>query len=123
MTGEEIGFAVSELLSAGALDVFTTPIGMKKNRPGILLTCMCRENQREEMLHLIFMHTSTIGVREHISNRYTLRRTEITVQTDYGSVRAKRSEGYGISRTKAEYEDLAKIARDNNIALSDIKIK
>lgn len=122
MTGEAIGFAVSRLFDAGALDVFTTPIGMKKNRPGILLTCICRENQRDEMLGLIFKHTTTIGVREYITNRYTLERTMETTHTQFGDVRVKRSSGWGVSKTKAEYDDMEKIARENNISISDIEI-
>ena len=121
-TGEEIGFAVSCLFDAGALDVYTIPIGMKKNRPGTILACICRENQRDEMLRLIFKHTSTIGVREHISNRYTLHRKEISLQTNYGEVRAKVSDGFGVHRLKAEYEDLAEIARKNGISISDIEL-
>lgn len=122
MTGEAIGFAVSRLFDAGALDVFTTPIGMKKNRPGILLTCICRKNQRNEMLGLIFKHTTTIGVREYITNRYTLERTMETTHTQFGDVRVKRSSGWGVSRTKAEYDDMEKIARENNISISDIEL-
>lgn len=122
MTGEAIGFAVSRLFDAGALDVFTTPIGMKKNRPGILLTCICRENQRDEMLGLIFKHTTTIGVREYITNRYTLERTMETTHTQFGDVRVKRSSGWGVSKTKAEYDDMEKIARENNISISDIEL-
>lgn len=122
MTGEAIGFAVSRLFDAGALDVFTTPIGMKKNRPGILLTCICRENQRNEMLGLIFKHTTTIGVREYITNRYTLDRTMETTHTQFGDVRVKRSSGWGVSKVKAEYDDMEKIARENNISISDIEL-
>ncbi|MCC8160527.1 MAG: nickel pincer cofactor biosynthesis protein LarC [Oscillospiraceae bacterium] len=123
MTGEEIGFAVNRLLAAGALDVFTTPIAMKKNRPGILLTCMCRAEDREKMLKLIFKHTSTIGVREHISNRYTLERAEETVNTEYGDIRVKKSRGYGVSKSKAEYDDVEKAALENDLSLTDIKRK
>ena len=120
MTGEEIGFAINRLFDAGALDVFTAPIGMKKNRPGILLTCLCRENQREEMLKLIFKHTTTIGVREHISNRYILSRTEEVVNTKYGEIRIKKSHGYGVSRVKPEYDDIERAAIENDISVSDI---
>lgn len=121
MTGEAIGFAVKRLFEAGALDVFTTPIGMKKNRPGILLTCVCSERQREEMLRLIFKHTSTIGVREYVTNRYTLERSEETVHTNYGDIRVKKSCGWGVSKAKAEYDDLEKAAMRNDISISDIK--
>lgn len=120
MTGEEIGFAINRLFDAGALDVFTVPIGMKKNRPGILLTCLCRDNQREEMLKLIFKHTTTIGVREHISNRYILSRKEEVVNTKYGEIRIKKSHGYGVSRVKPEYDDIERAAIENDISVSDI---
>ena len=120
MTGEAIGFAMEVLLEAGALDVFTTGIGMKKNRPGVMLTVLCRENQKEALLPLIFKHTTTLGIRERISNRYTLSRREELVQTPYGPVRQKIATGYGVERSKLEYEDLAKIAREHNLALSEI---
>ena len=81
MTGERIGLALERLFEAGALDVFTTPIGMKKNRPAILLTCLCRPQQRDTMLHEIFKHTTTIGVRETLCNRYVLDRTETVSYT------------------------------------------
>ncbi len=122
MTGERIGFAMNRLLEAGAADVFTVPIGMKKNRPGILLTCICSEEKREEMVRLIFKHTATIGIRENRLDRYVLDRTEKTIATEYGSVRIKESKGYGVTRTKAEYTDLEKIALENDIDISDIKL-
>ncbi len=121
MTGEGIGYATEVLYRAGALDVYTIPIGMKKNRPGILLTCMCRMEDRERMLSLIMKHTTTLGVREYICRRYTLRREMTELETNYGTVRAKRSSGFGAERIKPEYEDMKKIADKNDIPLSDIK--
>ena len=121
MTGESIGYAVEVLYRAGALDVYTIPIGMKKNRPGILLTCMCRMEDRERLLSLIMKHTTTLGVREYICRRYTLEREMSELDTNYGRVRAKRSTGMGITRIKPEYEDMKEIADKNGIALSDIK--
>lgn len=118
MTPEALGFAMEELFSAGALDVYTIPVGMKKNRPGVLLTCMCREEQKEEMIRLLFLHTTTLGVRESMCSRYTLERTEDTVNTSCGSVRIKRAFGWGVQRSKPEYEDLAAIARSKHISLS-----
>ena len=123
MTGEAVGFAMEVLLEAGALDVFTTAIGMKKSRPGIMLTILCREADREKLLPLIFKHTTTLGVRENICNRYTLSRREEIVQTPYGPVRQKISSGYGVQRSKYEYEDLAKLARENGLSLKDIVSK
>jgi len=119
MTPEALGFVQELLLSQGALDVYTTGIGMKKNRPGIMLTCMCREEQRDEMLESLFRHTTTLGVREYRCARYTLRRSERSVETPFGPVRVKRSEGWGVCREKAEYEDLARIAREQGISLKE----
>jgi len=120
MTPEALGFAMERLLEAGALDVFTTAVGMKKNRPGILLTCLCREDRREEMLRQIFLHTTTLGIREYRCRRYTLERSMRTVETEYGPVRVKRASGWGVQREKPEYEDLAKIAREHDISLAEL---
>ena len=119
MTPEALGYAQEALLTLGALDVYTTAIGMKKNRPGIMLTCMCREEQREAMLRCLFRNTTTLGVRVYLCDRYTLRRSEYTVETACGPVRVKRAEGWGVSREKAEYEDLARIAREQGISLRE----
>lgn len=106
-------------MSAGALDVYTTAIGMKKNRPGILLTCLCRPDQRELMLSLIFRHTTTLGIREHRWGRTVLTRTERVDETASGPVRIKTAEGWGVRREKPEYEDLASIAREKGISLAE----
>ena len=119
MTPEAVGFAMDTLLDAGALDVFTTPVGMKKNRPGVLLTCLCRLEQREEMVRLLFRHTTTLGVRETLCSRYTLDRTVETVETGCGAVRIKRASGWGVEREKAEYDDLARISREKGISLAE----
>lgn len=121
MSGEAIGFAMEQLLEAGALDVYTTPIGMKKSRPGVMLTCLCRPEQREEMLRCLFRHTTTLGVREASCARHTLLRSFRTVETEAGPVRIKTAEGYGVKREKAEYEDLVRIAREKGISLQQAR--
>lgn len=121
MTPEALGFVQEILFAAGALEVYTIPIGMKKSRPGTLLTCMCRCNDKEKMVSLIFKHTTTLGIRESISRRYTLTRTMKEHETPYGVVREKVSEGYGVCRGKLEYEDLAKIAREQGMSLEEAK--
>ena len=121
MTPEALGFVQEILFAAGALEVYTIPIGMKKSRPGTLLTCMCRCNDKEKMVSLIFKHTTTLGIRESISRRYTLTRTMKEHETPYGVVREKVSEGYGVCRRKLEYEDLAKIAREQGMSLEEVK--
>ena len=120
MTAEAIAFAMETLLKAGALDVWTTPITMKKSRLGTMLSLLCREEDSQRMAELLFRHTTTIGVREYACRRYTLDRTVDTVSTPYGDVRRKTSCGYGVTRKKYEYEDLARIAKDHNMALNEV---
>ena len=120
MTGEQIGFALELLMAQGALDVFTIPIGMKKSRPGILLTVLCKEADKEKMVSLMFKHTTTLGIRENFCNRYTLERKVETVDTPYGVIRKKVSAGYGIQRSKYEYEDVARAAKANNLSIAQV---
>lgn len=121
MTGEEIGYAIDRLFSAGALDVYTVPIGMKKNRPGILLHIMCHENDKEKILQTVFKHTSTLGIRESRFVRHTMNRSIEERITPYGNVRCKRTHGYGIQRQKYEYDDLARIAQKQDISLAQAR--
>ena len=110
MTGEDIAYATERLMDAGALDVYTTAIGMKKGRPGIMLTCLCRTNDKDKFARLIFENTTTIGIRYLEESRYILKRSEETVNSKFGEVRMKVSEGYGVKRAKPEYDDIARIA-------------
>ena len=121
MTAEELGFAMETILAAGALEVYTVPVGMKKSRPGTLLSVLCHEDQKEKLVRVIFQNTTTIGVREHSCSRYTLKRSFETVQTPYGEVQKKISSGYGVTREKYEYEDLARIAREQGISLAEVR--
>lgn len=110
MTGEELGYVTKLLLNEGALDVYTAAISMKKNRPGILLSVICKRPLREKMTELIFKHTTTIGLREYICNRTILNRREKEIDTGIGKVRIKEAYGNGIYKMKPEYEDVRKIA-------------
>ena len=121
MSGEEISYAFDKLMANGVRDVFTFPINMKKNRPGILMNVVCLESDREKVLELIFKHTSTIGVRETKKNRYVLDRDIKTISTKYGDVRVKKSSGYGSTKRKYEFDDLARIATETNKSISEIK--
>lgn len=122
MTGEQTGFAIGKLFEAGALEVYTTPVGMKKNRTGVLITCICGSDKKADIVRAIFKYTTTIGIRENTLNRYVLDRTEEIAETKYGRVRVKRSTGYGVTRIKPEYDDLERIANENNISITDIDI-
>ena len=119
MTAEEIGFAEERLFEAGAVEVYTLPVGMKKSRPGCMICALCREPDRERILSAFFKHTSTLGVRENVFRRYVLSRAIETIPTPYGEIRRKVSEGYGVTRVKMEYEDLAKIAREKGISIRE----
>jgi hypothetical protein len=113
MTGEEMGFALDALLALGALDVFYTPIQMKKNRPAYLLTVLCRPEDADALAAQMFRHTTTLGVRKLVCDRYELRRSVQSIQSPYGEIRIKRS--------KLEYEDLARIAKEMDRPLLDVK--
>ena len=120
MTGEEIGFAMEQLLAEGALDVYTTAIGMKKSRPGIKIQVMCTGQDKEKIIKAMFRHTTTIGIRENLYKRHILHRNVRYSDTKYGPVRCKISTGYGVERKKYEYEDIAEIAKANNGSVRDI---
>ena len=120
ISAERLGFAMEQLFAAGAVEAYTIPVTMKKSRPGHLLCVMCRERDKQKILETIFKHTTTLGVRENISNRYFLERSIETVKTEFGDIRIKRAEGYGVKREKYEYEDLAAIARETGLSIEDI---
>ena len=117
-TPEKIGFVTELLMEEGAFDVYTTNIQMKKNRPGILLTCLCEMEEREKFTGLFFLHTSTRGVRYQVFERAKLESTFETRKTSYGNIRIKKSSGYGIQKEKAEFEDLKSVVLKNHCALS-----
>lgn len=123
MTGEAIGLAIEILFAAGALDVYTTPVQMKKNRPGILLTCICPPEERDRFTVLFFLHTTTRGVRYQLYERAKLESTFETRHTPYGNIRVKKSSGYGIEKEKPEFEDLKSIVLKHHcsVSLEDVK--
>ncbi|MGI5952256.1 MAG: nickel pincer cofactor biosynthesis protein LarC [Brooklawnia sp.] len=121
MTGEEIAFAVEELLAAGALDAYTTAITMKKGRPAVLLTCLCAPELADDLAGQIFRHTSTLGIRRELVGRYVLSRELLVAETRFGPVRMKRSFTGREWHEKAEYDDLARIAREHDLPLAEVR--
>ena len=123
MTAEELAFAAEKLMEEGAKDVTLSPVQMKKGRPATILTVMCadEESEKERFVRLIFRYTTTIGIRELISERYILDRSEEILNTAYGKVRCKKVSGYGVERSKPEYEDLARIARERGISIAEAR--
>ena len=120
ITSEALGFAADLLLENGALDVFTTPIYMKKNRPAYLLTCLCTPQEQEKFTRLMLLHTTTLGVRSRLCKRETLEYQISTVETAFGPVRVKTASGYGVRRTKPEFEDLKKIAAEQGLTMAEV---
>jgi uncharacterized protein (TIGR00299 family) protein len=122
MTGEDMSFAVERMMSAGALDVAMIPATMKKGRPGVVMTVLCREANHDAVLDALFRHTSTIGVREHLCGRYVLARREGAVSLADGKrVRVKTSEGRGVAREKFEHDDLAAVARESGVSVAEVR--
>lgn len=120
MTGEALGYCMEQLFSAGALDVFYIPIQMKKNRPGILLHCLCEPENLDSFCQLILRCTTTRGVRYQFFNRKKLSSHFEDVSTAYGTISRKVSEGYGIRKAKYEFEDMKRIASDNNLSIEEL---
>lgn len=119
---EILAYAAEKLLAAGALDVWLTPVIMKKGRPGSLLTVLCRPEKENELLKIILAETSTLGVRARREKRYCLPRQEICVQTEYGAVRVKVAPGSagGGPQISPEYEDCRLLAQEKNVPLKDV---
>jgi hypothetical protein len=121
MTGEDLGYAMERLFSAGARDVYTQAVGMKKSRPGILLSVICMPEDADRLAAEIMKHTTTLGIRRQEISRYILERSIQTVTTPYGEVRIKQASGMGVSRFKPEFEDLAALAREKDLPLRTIR--
>lgn len=112
-TGEALGLVMEELLKNGARDVHYTPVYMKKNRPGWQLNVICKGEDIPKMEELIFLHTTTIGIRRVEMERTILTREIKKVNTPYGTVRVKMCQNDRITRYYPEYEDVARLCREN----------
>lgn len=117
MLPEDIAFAMEQLLEAGALDVYTIPIGMKKNRPATMLCCLCKAGEEETFARLMLHHTTTLGVRLCPMQRLILERKFVTRQTPLGPVRYK----IAGDKAKPEYDDLTEIARQNSLSILQVR--
>lgn len=117
---EVIGYCFDLLFAAGALDVFTTPIQMKKHRPGVLLSIIAPHSQVPAIETILFRETGTFGIRKHTCMRSKLKRESTTVDTAWGSVRAKKGWREGLELLTPEYDDCARIAREHGVALREV---
>ena len=121
MTGEDIAFAAERILQAGALDVFTESIYMKKGRPAVKLTVLARPEDEERLAGEIFRHTSTIGVRIHTDRRYELARRSEQRKTPLGTIEVKISEGFGVRKEKIEFASLKQIAETSGKSVVEVR--
>jgi pyridinium-3,5-bisthiocarboxylic acid mononucleotide nickel chelatase len=121
MNPQIYGYFLEKALAAGALDVYTTPVQMKKNRPGTLLTVLCKPQDTNTLMSLIFAETTTFGARTYRAQRRTLPRESVTVATSFGDVRVKLSRVNGrILHVAPEYDDCRKLAVEKNVPLQRV---
>ena len=137
MTPEDLSFAMNQLFEAGALDVFTTPAGMKKSRPGIVLSALCHREQKASVIKAFFTYTTTLGIREKICQRYIMKSSFETVtlsRADFGtsapedrqktaSIPVKISKGYGTVQRKPEFEQVAEAAETFGVPTAEVRRK
>lgn len=119
--GEIVGYTTELLMKAGALDTFLTPIQMKKNRPGVMVTVLCNENQIPPLEEILFRETTTLGIRRYAVSRHKLKRQATEVETAFGKVRGKL--GWSEDRPPVfspEHDDCARIASERNVPLREV---
>ena len=121
MTGEDLGFTMDRLMEEGALDVSYAPVYMKKNRPGVVLTCLCRLEDADRLAAALLRHTSTFGVRRTDCPRYAMEVSTETVDTAYGPIPRKTGTGYGLTKSKPEYAAIEKAAREHKVPLAAVR--
>ncbi|MFS0612865.1 nickel insertion protein [Bacillus subtilis] len=121
MTGEALGYTMERLLDAGALDVYHTPIYMKKSRPGVLLTTLAPQALESALTNILLEETTTLGVRSSSSARTILERKLVTVDTPYGPIRIKQAIKDGnIIRALPEYEDVKRVAFEHKLPFQKV---
>ncbi len=119
-TAEILGYAMSKLLEAGALDAYYTPVFMKKNRPAYMLTVLAAPGTEDRMADIVLSETSTLGIRFRYMKRYCMEREIVTVVTPYGEARVKIATLGGIRKASPEYEDCRRIAENAGLSLAKV---
>lgn len=117
MTGEEMGYAINKMLSLGAKDAYIKPITMKKSRPAFEFTVICSPSDKDEMTRQMFKHTTTLGIRQIECTRAALNR-EIVEES---GVHIKRSNGFGTQKEKIEFDDIVKVAEENDVSVFEAR--
>lgn len=120
MSPELLGFVMEKLLDNGALDVFYTPIHMKKSRPAVMLSVVCRKENEEKLADIILKETTTLGIRRTFFDRYFMDREIVSVKTQFGDVRVKVASKGDLRKIAPEYEDCREIAKATGFAISRV---
>jgi len=120
MSPEALGFTMEILFENGALDVFYTPIFMKKNRPAVILTVIAEKEHEQKLTNIILKQTSTLGVRCSTAKRYCMDRKIVKVETQHGEVRVKVASRGGFSKYSPEYEDCREIAKRTGLPIMNV---
>ncbi len=120
MSPEVLGYTFERLMEAGALDVYYTPVYMKKNRPAVMLTVLCKQEDEKRLVDILMRETSTLGVRRSGLQRYRLDREIVKVSTRFGEVRVKVASAGDVKKLAPEYEDVRSIAVKSGIPLSEV---
>ncbi len=121
MNPQIFGYLLEKALAAGALDVFVTPVQMKKNRPGTLVTVLCKPEDEAKFQEMLFAETTTLGVRSHLVERRALPREFVKVSTRFGEVRVKLSRTAGrVQHVSPEFDDCRKLAEEKNVPLHEV---
>jgi pyridinium-3,5-bisthiocarboxylic acid mononucleotide nickel chelatase len=120
MPGEILGYTMERLLDVGALDAYLVPIHMKKNRPAVILSVLCTEQNRSAIEQVIFAETATLGIRRTKVDRTKLQRESVTVMTPWGAIAGKVAWNDSMKVFTPEYEACAKVARENQLPLRQV---
>jgi len=120
ISGEILGYTMERLLNEGALDVFHTPIYMKKNRPGVMLSVITKADKEQAMADILLRETTTLGIRRYAISRYVMEREIFKVDTKYGEIRVKKAWLDSIVKYSPEYEDCVICAQRNKVPIKDV---
>jgi len=121
MNPQIFGYLLEKALGSGALDVFATPVQMKKSRPGTLVTVLCKPEDEAKFQDMLFAETTTLGVRSHLVERRALPREFVKVSTRFGEVRVKVARTAGrLQHASPEFDDCRKLAEEKNVPLHEV---
>jgi len=120
LSGEILGYTMERLLNEGALDVFHTPIYMKKNRPAVMLSVITKADAEQKLVDILIKETTTLGIRRYEISRYAMEREILSVDTKYGEVKLKKAWLGNVVKYSPEYEDCARRAREHNVPIKDV---